>query len=280
MGSAEGREGGGAPARWRERLPALAPRGSAAAAGGGRPGRVGSGRIGSDRSGSDRGRCRSGYGARPAPLGYRLPLAAAGSQRPPRAAGSMAAPAGGLEDAELREAQRDYLDFLDDEVRPGAGLRRGGDAAAAPPHPPPIPRRAPGGGGAPGPCPPPQLGRWGWRESRFAGISSWGWEGCLRQAVMQTELCIGFPPPVLAGRPRDLSQQSAGHDQRQPVPPPRQHQRPAAEEREEGQPVGVGRLMWGGWVCLWYRALGGIPEVQPWFSRSFVASKGQTLSPV
>lgn len=29
----------------------------------------------------------------------------------------MAAPAGGLEDAELREAQRDYLDFLDDEVR-------------------------------------------------------------------------------------------------------------------------------------------------------------------
>ena len=29
----------------------------------------------------------------------------------------MADPAGGLEDAELREAQRDYLDFLDDEVR-------------------------------------------------------------------------------------------------------------------------------------------------------------------
>lgn len=39
--------------------------------------------------------------------------------------GTMAAPAGGLDDAELREAQRDYLDFLDDEVRSGAfcGLR-------------------------------------------------------------------------------------------------------------------------------------------------------------
>ncbi|NWI76580.1 MCM3 factor, partial [Dryoscopus gambensis] len=33
--------------------------------------------------------------------------------------GSMAAPAGGLEDAELREAQRDYLDFLDDEEDQG-----------------------------------------------------------------------------------------------------------------------------------------------------------------
>ncbi|NXE65306.1 MCM3 factor, partial [Calcarius ornatus] len=33
--------------------------------------------------------------------------------------GRMAAPAGGLEDAELREAQRDYLDFLDDEEDQG-----------------------------------------------------------------------------------------------------------------------------------------------------------------
>ncbi|NXF09960.1 MCM3 factor, partial [Smithornis capensis] len=33
--------------------------------------------------------------------------------------GGMAAPAGGLEDAELREAQRDYLDFLDDEEDQG-----------------------------------------------------------------------------------------------------------------------------------------------------------------
>lgn len=33
--------------------------------------------------------------------------------------GSMAAPAGGLDDAELREAQRDYLDFLDDEEDQG-----------------------------------------------------------------------------------------------------------------------------------------------------------------
>ncbi|NXJ79022.1 MCM3 factor, partial [Trogon melanurus] len=32
---------------------------------------------------------------------------------------AMAAPAGGLEDAELREAQRDYLDFLDDEEDQG-----------------------------------------------------------------------------------------------------------------------------------------------------------------
>lgn len=49
----------------------------------------------------------------------------------PRAAGRMAAPAGGLEDAELREAQRDYLDFLDDEVR-RAG-RRGCCVPCVPP---------------------------------------------------------------------------------------------------------------------------------------------------
>lgn len=43
----------------------------------------------------------------------------------------MAAPAGGLEDAELREAQRDYLDFLDDEVR-----LRFGKGMLYPPMPP------------------------------------------------------------------------------------------------------------------------------------------------
>lgn len=79
---------------------------------------------------------------------------------PPRAAGSMAAPAGGLEDAELREAQRDYLDFLDDEVRAGAGLRWEMPVLHRP-------LRVPGGWGSPlvpvVPCPPlpPVLGRWG-----------------------------------------------------------------------------------------------------------------------
>lgn len=47
----------------------------------------------------------------------------------------------------------------------------------------------------------------------------------------------------LVGRSSDLPQQSPGHDQRQPVSPPRQHQRPATQEREKGQPVGVGQ--WG-----------------------------------
>lgn len=79
---------------------------------------------------------------------------------PPRAAGSMAAPAGGLEDAELREAQRDYLDFLDDEVRAGAGLRWEMPVLHRP-------LRVPGGWGSPlvpvVPCTPlpPVLGRWG-----------------------------------------------------------------------------------------------------------------------
>lgn len=134
----------------------MAPSGSAAVPGGG-GGRVRSGRVGS--------RALPGPGRFPSAL-TAFPLAAAGSPRlpparSPPAAGSMAAPAGGLEDAELREAQRDYLDFLDDEVRPGAGLRwEMWVLNPTPPHP----SRHPEGWGAPGPCSPPRpfpLGRWG-----------------------------------------------------------------------------------------------------------------------
>lgn len=159
MRSAVRREGGGFPVWWREALSVLAPSGSAAAAGGG----AGGPGIAAQRVGSDRGRCWSCGGARPLPsalTAFAL-AAAAGSARSPRLAGAgggMAGPAGGLEDAELREAQRDYLDFLDDEVRPGVGLRWGMGGAAFP-SPPPMPR---GLGGTwflcPHALPPPRSG--------------------------------------------------------------------------------------------------------------------------
>lgn len=60
-----------------------------------------------------------------------LHLAIPEAAAPSSSSSSMAAPAGGLEDAELREAQRDYLDFLDDEVRRGE-LWDGGDGVLHP----------------------------------------------------------------------------------------------------------------------------------------------------
>ena len=129
--------------------------------------------------------------------------------------GSMAAPAGGLDDAELREAQRDYLDFLDDEVRSGVlcGL-----------HPP----LTLGGGHRSLPRPRPPSRSHGAGSAFSPGRKSL----CTNHAKLRVVLLC-----VCAGRSRGLPRQSARHDQRQPVPPPGQHQRPAEEEREESQPV-------------------------------------------